>query len=46
MTEDELMNRLASAPERVWHVPENADITPGTGSNIWAGLVIVAWGDQ
>ena len=46
MTEDELMNRLASAPERVWHVPDDADITPGTGPNIWAGLTITYWGQQ
>lgn len=30
-------------PEVVWDVPEHATIRPGTGPNIYDGLVISHW---
>lgn len=46
MNPDELMNRILSSPERVWRVPEDAEIVPGDGPNIWAGLTITYWSED
>jgi hypothetical protein len=29
--------------DEVWHIPESGVIHPGTGPNIWDGLMITFW---
>ncbi len=33
-------------PERIWSVPEGADIRPGSGASIYDGMTITAWVDS
>jgi hypothetical protein len=41
---DELDRVLTyGGPERVWPAPPSAVITPGTGENIWHGLIVTHW---